>query len=112
VYDQPSFLKDIPYLQYRESHLIEPWFQSIRFEPHRTKGKMMMQDWRTLLHFVELGRGYSIMPSHLRFDEERVSYVDIPAKLLPGLRYSILFRKSLLAIQPIAHFLRTLRNNK
>jgi DNA-binding transcriptional LysR family regulator len=104
----PAFLEKLPALQYRtDTDLLAPWLRLVGARP---RPALLLEDWRSLLRFAELGFGYTILPDHLVLDESKVAWMEIPEKVLPGVKYTLLFRKSLLSVAPLAKFLRSLKS--
>ena len=91
-----EFLTRVPALAYRrEAPLLREWLIAQAIDPSKITPRMLCEDWRLLMHLVEAGAGYCVLPSNNETTSPDVLGIDLPSTVLPQVPYYALFHQEL-----------------
>jgi DNA-binding transcriptional LysR family regulator len=109
--EDAQFLRSLPCLVYGDKDaLFHETMEHLEMSSLQPRKSIVIEDWRALLSFVAEGKGYSFVPGYLEVDTNRIASHEFRGRGVRGVRYHVVFRKTLLAIEAYATFLRALKN--
>jgi DNA-binding transcriptional LysR family regulator len=94
-----SFLKS-PCANHRlEEKYLEKFCKGVGIDIKLLNNRAVFDDWYSILHFVENGAGFAIVPGYIHSQSKDIRTIDIPHAVIQRSNYYALFQKKLKKIE-------------